>query len=56
MCWDGLNDVLLYHSVCPVPCAWFSHMIQMVEQMAAELSRKLLKREDTALQYKRCVL
>ena len=44
---------LHYPPLTPLPCAGCSSMEQKVDQMAAELTKRQLEREDTALQYKR---
>ena len=50
-----LMCMLLDHPGCP-PCVGRSEMEQKVDQMAAELTKRQLEREDTALQYKRYVI
>ena len=49
--------MLLHHPMCP--CVGYSlaeMKIDRLSEMAAENTRRLQNREDTALQYKRCVL
>ena len=46
------DEVVLDHPLHP-PCLWGSLIEQKVDQMAAELTKRQLEREDTALQYKR---
>ena len=47
------------HSMCPTPCVGCSLIEQKIDQLdekTAENTRRLLNREDTALQYKRCIM
>ena len=39
-----------------VGCSQTEQKIDRLQEMAAENARRLMNREDTALQYKRCVL
>ena len=50
-CWDE-TEALLEHPM-HVSYTWCSLTEQKVDQMAAELSSKLMSMENTAVQYKR---
>ena len=53
---NPVNSPLLMCLLLCVGCSQTEQKIDRLQEMTAEISRRLLNREDTALQYKKCVL
>ena len=52
------HDVLLYHSMCPllcVACSLLEEKVDQLKEMTTQNTQRLQEREDSALQYRRCV-